>query len=65
MRDPTSFFLDGQTNKIFLDVPNWPEYQLNNRHEEEDSTVVHFPEQMLSSKSVARMIIFSSKEVIE
>ena len=45
-----------------MDAPNWMEHETKYSNGEE--TDVRFPELMLMSKSVARMIVFSSKEEI-
>ena len=49
---------DGDTNTIFLDKPNWSAEVANVNDAGEIE--VHLPAIMLKSKSIGRMIVFSS-----
>ena len=55
----TLIYTDGISNDIFMEAANWPEYAASNTKDGEVN--VRFPSRMLKSKSVARMVTFSSK----
>uniref|UniRef100_A0A7S3IPN4 GMP phosphodiesterase delta subunit domain-containing protein n=1 Tax=Strombidium inclinatum TaxID=197538 RepID=A0A7S3IPN4_9SPIT len=54
---------DSETGEIFMNAPNWGEEEKN--LDEENEREVHFPKKMLDSKTLGRMITFSSKQPIE
>lgn len=53
---------DAESQKVYFDAPNWGE-EAKQIHEGEHREV-RFPADMLRSKQLARMIVFSSKELI-
>ena len=55
--------IDSDQNTTFLYAEDWPEYVQGNTNARGE-TEVRFPEAMLSSNCVARMITFSSLEPI-
>ena len=54
---------DAEEAKIFLDEPNWPSHET--KFAEKEEIEVHFPANMLESKAISRMIVFSSKSEIK
>jgi retinal rod rhodopsin-sensitive cGMP 3',5'-cyclic phosphodiesterase subunit delta len=54
---------DYETGRIYLDCPKWGEEQ--KAMAEGTEREVHFPGDMLRSRQLARMIVFSSKEPVE
>lgn len=54
---------DYETGHVYLDCPKWGEEQKS--LEEGTEREVHFPSEMLKSKQLSRMIVFSSKEPVE
>jgi retinal rod rhodopsin-sensitive cGMP 3',5'-cyclic phosphodiesterase subunit delta len=54
---------DYESQQVYLDCPNWGKEQ--KALPEGTEREVHFPNEMLRSKQLARMIVFSSKEAVE
>ena len=56
---------DGETGEVFMDAPSWGEDHKGPQEDSDEDIEMRFPSKMLASRQVARMLTFSSVELIE